>query len=387
LRHQAAVQTNRIHSHPLKKKQSASKIYLALAATLVFLLIGRFYFQKQPVPAEVVQNNQPSEFIANLSEIAGQASIHRNGEQMVAEKGMGVVANDSIETLSGGSVLIAYADATQIKLKPQSALVFQRDSERGGKEVFLKLGKIEASIVRQAPGQEMKFKTMNAEAVVLGTELSLLASEKSSRLDVREGRVLLSRLEDKISVEVGANQYSFVQKGLALEAHNLSEREMRAIYQLSREEIDTFFENYALSDLKLPPNESLVFVYLIHPNPNVYGERPLYLKSEELDPSKLSSYDFKRLNPNYFEHLDYILKKAASKKIPIGLVVPVVRRLSADKNDQNDIKNLIVNLIRRYSNDLNIIWMLDQSDRKEGQEIMDLIRSVKPDFEIRGMEK
>jgi hypothetical protein len=62
------------------------------------------------------------------------------------------------------------------------------------------------------------FATPHAEARVLGTKLTLTVGATETRLDVREGRVKLTRLSDNASVEVTSGQYAIASDSIKLVA-------------------------------------------------------------------------------------------------------------------------------------------------------------------------
>jgi hypothetical protein len=64
----------------------------------------------------------------------------------------------------------------------------------------------------------MLFTTPHAEVTVLGTRLALTVSAEATRLEVQEGRVRITRLPDRASVEVKAGQFAVARAGSELVA-------------------------------------------------------------------------------------------------------------------------------------------------------------------------
>src|SRR6185436_1575373 len=85
-----------------------------------------------------------------------------------------------------------------------------------GKRVSLKQGVLAAQVARQPAGEPMIFTTASAEARVLGTRLTLSVTPGSTRLEVREGKVRITRRDDGASVEVGADHFVTCGKGISL---------------------------------------------------------------------------------------------------------------------------------------------------------------------------
>jgi hypothetical protein len=85
-----------------------------------------------------------------------------------------------------------------------------------GKRVSLKRGVLAAQVSRQPAGEPMLFLTSFGDARVLGTRLTLSVNPASARLEVREGKVRVTRKDDPNSVEVGAGQFVQIAKGSSL---------------------------------------------------------------------------------------------------------------------------------------------------------------------------
>src|SRR5206468_313097 len=58
------------------------------------------------------------------------------------------------------------------------------------------------------------FATPHAEARVLGTKLTLTVSATETRLEVREGKVRLTRLSDNSWTDVGAGQFAVASEAV-----------------------------------------------------------------------------------------------------------------------------------------------------------------------------
>lgn len=134
--------------------------------------------------------------------------------QKPARAGQPLFAGEGLETGGGASVAVfAFPDETRVELGAQTVL--GEVSSAAGKRVVLRRGALTADVAKQPAGRPFVFATTQAEATVLGTRLALSAGERT-RLEVKDGKVRFTRLEDKRSVEVGAGQTSLVAKGVAL---------------------------------------------------------------------------------------------------------------------------------------------------------------------------
>jgi hypothetical protein len=125
---------------------------------------------------------------------------------MVIGAGQGVATG----ARENSEVVVVFADSTRVELRPST--VIEEISASAGKRVVLGQGSLTADVADQPAGQPMAFASRHAEALVLGTKLSFSAHE-GSRLEVKEGKVRFTRLEDKRAVTVGAGQSSFAAKG------------------------------------------------------------------------------------------------------------------------------------------------------------------------------
>jgi hypothetical protein len=119
----------------------------------------------------------------------------------------------NVETIGSSSVaLLRFSDDTWVELQPNS--VFRETSAptaTRGRQVFLAAGSLESKITKQSPDRPMVFTTPMGEATILGTTVRLTVSHDpklGTTLEVKEGRVLLTRLLDKKSVEVVTGQFA-----------------------------------------------------------------------------------------------------------------------------------------------------------------------------------
>ncbi len=105
-------------------------------------------------------------------------------------------------------------DGTRLELGGDTSLASIAE-ETAGRRLRLDGGALAAEVVRQAPGRGLVFATPHAEARVLGTRLALSVSTDATRLEVREGRVRLTRLPDRAGADVGPGQFAVAAKGPA----------------------------------------------------------------------------------------------------------------------------------------------------------------------------
>jgi len=103
------------------------------------------------------------------------------------------------------SAVIRYSDGTRVELAGLSKA--KDEPSRPGHSLLIS-GVVTADVAKQPADRPMLFLTAHAEARVLGTKLRIETAAESTRLEVIEGRVRLTRLRDKAAVEVAAGHYA-----------------------------------------------------------------------------------------------------------------------------------------------------------------------------------
>jgi len=131
-------------------------------------------------------------------------------EPLASEEGVDVTGPHSQATLE-------FPDTTRIDVNPESTL--ERLADKQGRRSFtLTRGSISAAVLKQPAGRSVAVSTPHAEIAVLGTQFQLVVTADSTRLEVREGRVRMTRVPDLAFVEVTAGHSSIAAKGQKLES-------------------------------------------------------------------------------------------------------------------------------------------------------------------------
>ncbi len=159
--------------------------------------------------------------MAHVERVQGDVAVITEEGRVPAKAGLGLVPGQEIRT-SGRSAFAAVkvTDGTRLELSADGALRLLSDWKAGSasRSFRVEQGVLSAQVARQPAGQPMSFVTPHGEAKVLGTQLVLNVGTEVTRLEVREGRVRLTRAEDGASVEVTRDHYAMVLKGAALAA-------------------------------------------------------------------------------------------------------------------------------------------------------------------------
>lgn len=124
-----------------------------------------------------------------------------------------------VET-SRGRLVLRYDDGTRVELGAKTAL-----RELGpGKSMLLLQGTLIGDVARQPDGKAMVIRTPEGEARVVGTRFTLATRSGSTRLAVDEGKVRLTRLSDRASVDVVTGHFAVAAPGAAPVALALSSK-------------------------------------------------------------------------------------------------------------------------------------------------------------------
>lgn len=187
---------------------------------------------KEPAPTS---SPEARPVLAAVQSAGPGAFLLREGKKIPAEAGAGLLAGDALQVPARGYALVQYPDSTRLEAGPDTTLLFAalveetgpspraEDAPDAGKRIFLRKGLLAAAAAPQPRERPMIVATPHAEAAVLGTSFTLHVGPSSTRLEVEEGRVRFTRLQDGASVVVGAGSFAASDRGAALAAKPLSE--------------------------------------------------------------------------------------------------------------------------------------------------------------------
>ncbi len=174
----------------------------------------------KPKPATPGRETLPT--AARLERVQGEVLAVIGNVRTPAAADFRLTGDDGLLTLGRNSqAVLAYEDGTRLVLGADTSLTQVLDRKGDARRIHLQQGVVAAQVARQAGGESLSFLTPTAEARVVGTRLTLLVSPASTRLEVKEGRVKLSRRGEDGAVEVGPDQYAIAAKGTSLAARSL----------------------------------------------------------------------------------------------------------------------------------------------------------------------
>ena len=177
-----------------------------------------------PAPKEKVPETRPEPekprpvIIALLGRVQGDVQVTAPAGRRRAAAGEGLAPDEGVEALGAGShAALEFTDGSRIELGADSGI--ERLAEKQGRRgVALARGTMIATVTRQPAGRTLVVTTPHAEVTVVGTQFTVTELPDSTRLEVREGRVLLKRLPDGASIEVSAGHVAVAAKGVKLES-------------------------------------------------------------------------------------------------------------------------------------------------------------------------
>ncbi|HYG74439.1 MAG TPA: FecR family protein [Planctomycetota bacterium] len=165
------------------------------------------------------KSTQPAHVLAQVED-AADATTTRTGKVEPLKNGAALHPGDTITSGPAGRMTLAYADGTRVFVAHDTQMIVALES--GAKHVRILRGEVSATVAKQRAGQPMIFKTSNAQATVIGTQLKIAAAGESTRLEVISGVVQLRRSNDGQSVEVTAGKFVVAENGKPLVVNTVS---------------------------------------------------------------------------------------------------------------------------------------------------------------------
>jgi WD40 repeat protein len=229
----AAAAPPRSTRRPLRRRsESWSPVSLAIAAIVALAALGIAFqvLTKKPQPEIVetpvspkktqpdAQPTPPSpaeKIVATLSRVDGDVVAIVRDKRVPAISGQNVVEAQGLELAANASAILTMPDSTRIDLKGGTTLR-QISENESGKRIVVTAGALDANVTKQPPERPLLIVTPNAELKVIGTKFSVVAAASTTRLNVREGKVRLTRTADSASVDVAGGQYVFAEPAVAL---------------------------------------------------------------------------------------------------------------------------------------------------------------------------
>jgi hypothetical protein len=244
-----------------------------------------------------------------------EVRIERGAMLLSATNGTQLRPGDLLRIGTNSTAVLGFgAERTRINLSAGSE--FKLVSWATGKHFALGFGRLEAVVAHQRPFRPMKIATPQAEARVLGTRFTLTVTTNSTRLEVAEGKVRLTRASDGAVVNVHAGFYALAATNAELAAlpatgnilrevwtnypggfFAMITSDLRASEQPDSREYLTRFETPLKPDARfgqrvrgyIHPPATGKYRFFIHATGN--GQSDLYLSSDDKPENKVQIWE------------------------------------------------------------------------------------------------
>lgn len=167
-----------------------------------------------PAPVPAPAPRETVAVMAQIESVQGEVAVQTEAGRVAGKAAFDLIPGQEI--LTGGKssfAVVKVLDGTRIVVSAESSLRLVADlKNNAGRTFLLSRGTLRADVAKQPATAPMIFSTPNAEARVLGTELVLFAGAESTRLEVRTGKVRLTRREDGASADVTAGHAATAPK-------------------------------------------------------------------------------------------------------------------------------------------------------------------------------
>jgi ferric-dicitrate binding protein FerR (iron transport regulator) len=150
--------------------------------------------------------------------IAGEVAVIEAADDRVtlvhASKGIQAAAAASIHPgdrlLTGpeSGATVRYRDGTLVQIEGSASVDFRPSAAGAGKTIWIERGSLAAQVAPQAPGEPMLFDSRGATTRVLGTSLHVRVAGDETRVQVREGRVQLTRKSDGKALTIAGGEFA-----------------------------------------------------------------------------------------------------------------------------------------------------------------------------------
>lgn len=252
--------TNRSYS-PARRSlvsppKSKSPLPWLAAAAAITLVIGLTTWH--------VRNGQIPESMsfAQVSAMDGNAYVVIDGQRNKLAVDSGISPERHVVTDRASHVTLTYADNTLITIQQGSDCFFENSGSptspggnANGKRVKLVQGEIEAQVTKQPEQAPFTIATVDAQAVVLGTQLKVARASDQTRVDLYHGRVRFERLDGSNHIVLESGQYAIARLGKITGPFNIEEEASRSYVGYSLSLIDADINSSAGRFNQIKPGE------------------------------------------------------------------------------------------------------------------------------------
>lgn len=182
------------HGRASRKSPFAVRNLAALAASLLIVAAAAAVLHELLWPPA-----------GRVTSVTGAVRVVYNTRIVAAKPGQRLATGSVIETEESGSLAeVLLRDGSRIRLSEKGRMEVNR---RDGQSVLVvDDGFFEADFAKQPEGRPLLIKTRQSCVQILGTRIQIVASPDQTKLDVLEGKVLVTRLADGTASVVPAGQ-------------------------------------------------------------------------------------------------------------------------------------------------------------------------------------
>lgn len=159
--------------------------------------------------------------VAVLRRVQGEVFVFSQSpaDRTPAKPGRAILEGQALLTEGPrSSVVLDYPDHTRLEIGGDTVvrrLTDEKDKAR--KLVTLERGALVADVAKQPAGKAMLLRTPQAEVAVLGTRFLLAAETEATRLQVEEGAVNFTRIDDRKTIQVRSGFFAVAAPGKPLD--------------------------------------------------------------------------------------------------------------------------------------------------------------------------
>jgi ferric-dicitrate binding protein FerR (iron transport regulator) len=195
--------------HDPEGRQTASRsarllrLWLALTAAMILLAVGLSWLVQQPDGPPLARDT----ILPRLADLRGDVHVVQEEDRQLAQPGQMLCAGQEVHTGEGSFARLTYADSSSLELTANTAVQLLPREEAGGKLLFLVKGVVNANVAPQPRGRPLVLRTEQADLVVPGTRFRSASVLGEMRVELEEGKALLSRKGDR-PIEIGTGSYA-----------------------------------------------------------------------------------------------------------------------------------------------------------------------------------
>ncbi|HXT60184.1 MAG TPA: LamG-like jellyroll fold domain-containing protein [Pirellulales bacterium] len=146
--------------------------------------------------------------VAVLEKAGDRVTLVRGGKGRPAEAAAALCAGDRLLTGPESAAAVRYRDGTLVEIEGAASVDFRRSAGGAGKTIWIERGSLSAQVAPQPRGEPMLFDSRGATTRVLGTSLRVHVAGDETRVQVREGRVQLTRKSDGKALTVAGGEFA-----------------------------------------------------------------------------------------------------------------------------------------------------------------------------------